>query len=630
MSTTKPTSPDVSPDAPSPLPTPANFPVAWDSPEDERLFWIRDQMHCPDPIAPLDEAFIRLVYQGISTVAERYEFPFRTRLRRINTYVYWAPVPIDGTPAEMTAMAERSEAKLEAVFGRLGEIWRAEVLPEVKRHLAHWEGFDLGGAPLPAVRAHLDDTVARHRRLWELHFRVVLPKHIVISMFDDLYRDLFGNETAFDAYRLLQGFDNKTLESDRALWRLSRAAAASPAVRRTLEERAAADVAPVLAQSPEGVAFLEALRAYLDEYGRRCPKPIHYSEPSWIEEPSPAIKNLKDYVTRSDGEPPVELAALAAERDRLVARARERLSGYPRPVVERFEHLLTAAQEAAVVSEDHNYWIDFRAAYEVRRVLIECGRRLAAAGALGQPNDVFCLTLDELRETLASPSGGDRRRLVAGRQAEMAYFRGVRPPAALGTPPAGAPPDNPLDRAWGKFLGGPPPAPVDPDVLLGHAGSPGRVRGPARVIRSLADAARVRPGDVLVTETTSAPWTPLFGTVAAIVTDAGGVLSHCAVVAREYRIPAVVGVGNATAMIRDGQTLEVDGGEGIVRLVSDAVTARQVGTNPARPARRDRVSWFTSARPMEDARPRHVGGHISVRSVDERGPDFARRRAVRR
>jgi pyruvate,water dikinase len=95
------------------------------------------------------------------------------------------------------------------------------------------------------------------------------------------------------------------------------------------------------------------------------------------------------------------------------------------------------------------------------------------------------------------------------------------------------------------------------------------VRGPAKVVRSLAEAAKLRPGDVLVAETTAPPWTPLFATAAAIVTDTGGVLSHCAVVAREYHIPAVVGTGKATARLRDGQIVEVDGGAGVVRVVGE-------------------------------------------------------------
>ena len=88
------------------------------------------------------------------------------------------------------------------------------------------------------------------------------------------------------------------------------------------------------------------------------------------------------------------------------------------------------------------------------------------------------------------------------------------------------------------------------------------------MVRSLSEAGKLRRGDVLVAPSTAPSWTPLFATVAAVVTDTGGVLSHCAVVAREYGVPAVVGTGRATTTIRDGQILEVDGDAGLVRIDS--------------------------------------------------------------
>ncbi len=105
--------------------------------------------------------------------------------------------------------------------------------------------------------------------------------------------------------------------------------------------------------------------------------------------------------------------------------------------------------------------------------------------------------------------------------------------------------------------------------MRGKAASAGVTRGAARVISSLAEAGKLQPGEVLVTKATTPPWTPLFGVATAVVTDTGGVLSHCAVVAREYGIPAVVGTGNGTQVIRDGQMLEVNGSAGTVRLMPE-------------------------------------------------------------
>jgi phosphohistidine swiveling domain-containing protein len=200
---------------------------------------------------------------------------------------------------------------------------------------------------------------------------------------------------------------------------------------------------------------------------------------------------------------------------------------------------------------------------------VELGRRFAEAGVVEEPGDVFHLTINEIRETAEQLPQLDRRDLVARRKAEMERFGSMQPPPTLGTPPPGPPPDNPLNRALGKFFGGPPQQQDEPNVLQGNPGSPGLVSGRARVLRSLPETGGLEEGEILVAETTAPPWTPLFATAAAVVTDTGGVLSHCAVVAREYRIPAVVGAAMATSTIKDGQRIEVDGDKGIVRILSE-------------------------------------------------------------
>jgi pyruvate,water dikinase len=487
------------------------------------------------------------------------------RTRIINTYCYCAVTSVAASPEQIEAMGQRAQAHLQDLAQRLGEFWEQEWLPEIKRHLAYFEALDLQGAAADELRAILEETIARFERLWQIHFRTVMPVYLPISIFEEFYRDLFGAETTFDAYRLLQGFDNKTIESDRALWQLSRSALASPVVRRILEEHAAADVISVMEQSSEGQAFLAQLRGYLEEYGQRG-NTWNFAGPSWREDPTPVMTALKDYITQRDRDLPGEMAALADERERRLAETRERLKDYPQPIVQQFEGLLKAAQTGTVLTEEHGFWIDFRSMHQVRRVLMECGRRLAQAGVIEQPGDVFYLNLDELRDAIRMRPGDDRREIVAARKAEMEHFRTITPPPVLGTQPPGPPPDNPMTRMGFKFGGGLPPAQTDPRVISGNAGSPGRVRGQVKVISSLGEAQKLRLGDILVAETTAPPWTPLFSIAAAVVTDTGGILSHCAVVAREYGIPAVVGTGIATAKLQDGQLVEVDGDAGIVRI----------------------------------------------------------------
>ncbi|MCC6625981.1 MAG: hypothetical protein IT340_01140 [Chloroflexi bacterium] len=336
-------------------------------------------------------------------------------------------------------------------------------------------------------------------------------------------------------------------------------------MREILSEQATNEVMPALERSDDSQQFLAELRAWLAEYGQRLNSVFALVQPSWIEDPAPAIENLRAYLPQPDDAPGLDPAALAAEREQAVAEARGRLVGYPQPVVARFEMLLKAAQTAAVAHEDHNFWIDQRLFYHLRRVILALGERLTESGTLAAVGDVFCLTVDELRSGQELPIA----RLVRERTADMERFRHVTPPPMLGTmPPFEMSDGGPMLRAM--FKGELSPANTstnEPNQVKGMPGSAGVTRGPARVLHSLAQAGRLQPGDVLVAKATAPPWTPLFATAAAVVTDTGGVLSHSAVVAREYRIPAVVGAGNATTTFADGQLLEVDGTAGIVRVI---------------------------------------------------------------
>jgi pyruvate,water dikinase len=549
-------------------PAAAGFLVTWEHPDDEHRYWTHERWGIAVPISPLSFDFTDLIYHGMNAGAAAYTLPIRVVARRLNSFLYMSE-DASAPPADSADDDRRAEQLLNAALTALRERWDADWLPEVQRHLAHWEGYDLRAASVPALREHLDDTVARLERLWEIHFLLIFPMLMAISEFDELNRELMGGEDTFDSYRLLQGFDNLTVAGGRALWDLSRRALAAPPVRSALRDSAPAAVLAELEASPAGVAFLAELRTYLAEYGQRSNNPLELGEPSWIEDPTPVIATLREYIDQPDRDVAAERAELVAERERAIAAARGRLAGYPRPIVEQFESLLRAAQEATVLSEDHAFWIDLCGLYQARRVAVEIGRRQADAGVIIDAADVFYLTLDEVRDALDGRPARNALALLASRQAEMEYFRTITPPPAIGSAPPESQADDALSRAMGKFMGVAAPATTEPGVVSGIAGSPGVVRGTAKVIVALSDAAKLQPGDILVTEYTGPWWTPLFGIAGALVTDFGGVLSHCAIVAREFGIPAVVGTGSATTTLIDGQLIEVDGNQGIVRIIAN-------------------------------------------------------------
>lgn len=550
---------------PTPIPAPAGFPVAWPQPGDEHRLWTRESMHAPGQIKALDASIAGAwIDGGMNAAFEHYSMPLRNRYLRVNTYLYQSIFPFTFDPAELRRLGEESERRIGAAMdGQLAR-WHGEYLPAVQAFYAGWAAVDTGALDAAGFAAHLDRVLADSVRVWEIHFKIVFPMLMGMSLFDDFYRDTLVSGT-YASMRLLQGIENLSVKADRELWLLGRSALESPAVRSVIEREAPSDILGALAGSEEGRAFLGRLDAYLAEFGQRSPNFVQPSLPSLREEPASVLLALKDVVANPDHDPYLELARLAAEREQLVAAAREALAGYPEPVRGQFEFLLAAAQEGAVIQEDHNFWIDGRVTMLVRDAVLELGRRLVAAGQLDHRDDVFDVTFEEGRDALLA--GTDLRGLVAGRRAELAAFAAEPAPPVLGSLPPGPPPSDPGARALEKLFGAPPRAPEAPGVLNGNAGSPGVVRGTARVIRSLADAGRLGHGEILVAETTAPPWTPLFARAGGIVTDTGGILSHCAIVAREYAIPAVVGVGMATAAIADGQLIEVDGDTGTVRVL---------------------------------------------------------------
>lgn len=551
------------------IPIPDNFPFSWPEPGDAEQLWQLDPAHFPDQVTPLDFAISASIMDvGFTDAARSYEIPIVIADRLINSYFYVAYIPQLSSPAEMAAQAERSEKLLQEAMDNLSHLWTNEWFPEAKRHLEFWEAFNLTAAPMPALVEHFVATEERLLSLWKTHFRLIFPLMLSISFFDETYKDLFPQASAAEAYELLAGFDNHTVESGLALWELSRQVITWPTVHRTLTENPASEVMPLLAEATEGPAFIAELDQFLQKYGKRSDS-LDLTVPTWLEDPTPVIKNLQDYLSRTDKNLVEDIQAIAANRERRVTQARQRLQYYPKPIVAHFEDLLAKAQTAYIIRDNHSYWMDSQSCYHARRISLEFGRRLTEMGLLNNPEEVFYLLPAELKEIATTGTmSAEQRQAMQSRLATEEAYRTIEPPELLGTLPTEAPPDDPIVTMIFKLEGGPPKPATSPHELTGQGASPGTVRGVARVIQHPNQMDKLKPGDILVAKTTTSSWSPLFASVSGVVTDTGGVLSHCAVIAREYGVPAVVGTTVGTTKIEDGQTIEVDGDNGLVRLIT--------------------------------------------------------------
>jgi pyruvate,water dikinase len=324
-----------------------------------------------------------------------------------------------------------------------------------------------------------------------------------------------------------------------------------PPLESVFASRSSDQVMDALDASPEGRALSRRLSAFLKEYGHRGAGEAELATPRWNERPEFLLEVIRSHL-ESPYLPSAE--ALASERERSRRETTEMIRQYFWPGLGLiFRGVLGWTQMEARLREELRACVtDSLAMY--RRFFLEAGKRLLAERALSTAEDVFFLTRAEVVDYLerGKPSPDLALRAAMRRAEYVVFSESADPPDTFALHAAEAIPDQTVDL------------PPDARLLTGLPASPGRITGRARVIRDLSGDARVHPGEILVAPFTDVGWTPLFLVAAGLVTELGGPLSHSAVVAREYGIPAVVSVKQATTIIRTGDLITVDGQAGKV------------------------------------------------------------------
>lgn len=413
-----------------------DLPAAGGTHADASFPWQLHPARQPAPAPSLDYAIAARGYTaGFNRAARLYSIPLRAQTRRVDGYTYRSYALAAQPAADLAQAARHVRQHLAAAALDLGKRWERVYLPEIERHLAYWRSFDLEGASVAQLIAHFDETVRRLDRLWAIYYEVGLPMALAPALLAELYISLFGEQREQEVAVLLQGLDSMPRAADRALRRLSREARAIPAVRDTLRWCADHEVIEALGGSEAGAEFLDSLRAFLEDHGRRTSGRSLVADASWLEDPLPAIHLLREYALQPDRDVEAEAAALADERCRLEVEVRDRLKGVPSSLAGQLSALLEAARVAVQLREDRGYWIVQRAMFEVRRVMLELGMRLALAGVVEEPTDLLHLDLREAREAVETMPWVDQRPRIARRRLELDYCRGLTPQAALGAPP---------------------------------------------------------------------------------------------------------------------------------------------------------------------------------------------------
>jgi phosphohistidine swiveling domain-containing protein len=310
------------------------------------------------------------------------------------------------------------------------------------------------------------------------------------------------------------------------------------------------DPAAAPAASERGRALMRGFEAFMDRFGFLSANGSDFSETPWVEDPRLIWRTIGRLALRRDSTP--SPAAAEARREEVLGLVRSGFGPLRRRVFDRLHastvRYMDCRERVSLLMTEDSYWM--------RRCFLTLGARLVERGTIAAPEDVFYLFEDELPRVLDDPGeAATAAGRIAARKAELERDAALDPPDTL---------------CGGEIAGLAPPTADGIEFLAGIGASAGVVRGRARIVRDPASAARdIGPGDVLVVPFTDIGWLPVLAGIGGVVADTGGQLSHTSIIAREYGIPAVVSVRNATRLIPDGAAVTVDGTAGRIYIHKD-------------------------------------------------------------
>ncbi len=561
------------------------FPIEWTSETERLLFWVYDDLHCPKPLSPMYED-IGGWWLSCDHMFRRFGTPFATDwiYKNINGYLYTAAIPAEaGLVVDTQEYDYRTNPIVPQDDGYAGKIgaylglvlpvygdnftmwWRSRFVPEMQRNFDYIEAMldrkaELSLADLAVL---LEDAIDMHDRHWKIHWMLNFAQLSATLNLKAVMAETHGKVDDVLLGRLQNSADDRNWDKIRALWEMKEEVKADSELARIFGAATAAEIAPALQASDRGRRFIdERVVPYQKEFGWHAVWSHEFIYPSFREDMNPVLQLVRDQVT-SDYDYPSKVAALKAD---IEAASREILEGLEGEALEKMRAANEINLKMAPLTPDHHFYIDQGANAHVRLVLIAIGEKLVEMGMLDQPDDVILFRYNQLREFMGAPDAESGRAAAAAGRAKRAAAEQVRPKDWVGTVTA-TQLAFPYLNLWGfpdKFNR---PREMEGDTIVGIGGSPGVVEGVARVVLSTDEFDSLVPGEILVCEMTNPAWQVLYGKIIAVVTNAGDLVAHPAVLAREYEIPAVVGTSVGTYRIKTGDRIRVDGNAGVVEII---------------------------------------------------------------
>ncbi|MCK4792233.1 MAG: hypothetical protein KAV87_51360 [Desulfobacteraceae bacterium] len=438
--------------------------------------------------------------------------------------------------------------------------------------------FDLEKATSIDLMHHLWDLISGCRRMWEIHFQGMCVSYAAFLLLEDMVKPYGLTSESPEFQNMFRGFDNKVFQVDKKLWKLGRKAT-DKGLDSVIMNTPIEEVINELEKSEVGKEWLKDLYDFLEVDGWRMVRMMDLNEPYWLEDPSTVISPIRAFIKKGgDYELDEVRENLSKEREKAIADLMQKVPQSEEPW---FEALIKLGGKAGSYSEEHDLYCELYMHAVLRRSFLGIGRRLANAGTIDKPDDIFFLNPDEVEMVLMGPEFHKLQYIANRRRARWEYLnehwaevKDVTHPPAFTTRAS-------LEEAVGmdllpsqdpiitKIVVGELPR-VRPELkadIYGVCGAPGVAEGPARVIMSYSQLDEVQKDEILVCPGTNPAWTPVFGLVKAVVSDRGGTLSHTAIVGREYGLPTIVNCFEGTAKIKTGMMIRVDATEGALYIL---------------------------------------------------------------
>ena len=534
------------------------FPVAWEKEDDKDHLWNLWTTTAVSPLLPLDESVRRIWYRAREAGSVQTGNATIPDFRVVNGFVYSRDVPAPGSDDERSERQRAFRSNLEGYWEQRTTVWEAEYYPDLSSTSVGLKAFDLGNATAEELLGQLREVLRQFERYWTIHW---IRGGQLRDHWMSAFAELTGIEDQVKAHTLSLG-PNKATEVIDGITQLARMVKASPDLSKLFEATPEGELMATLEGEVNGGEVLGRLKEFIEVYGYRAGfgAGAHTSMavPTWRDDPSLVFTLIKRYL-------PLDMDARAAkeqdanlEREALLVKAYQAI-GSDAEKRQRFEKELALGKKGPAELEDHNFHLDQTIGAMVRLTILEVARRLLEAKVLEERDDIFYLTMGEVEAALIGSGKVEYGGEVRWRKLLHQQRLRMNPPGTLGG-------DGSATAAV------PPAAAVSPasdgkgESLKGVAASAGVVTGIARVVPVDELVPDLKPGEILVAVNAGPLWTPLFPVLGGLVLNGGAVLLHAATVAREYKIPAVIQTQIATEVIQDGQTITIDGTNGVVYL----------------------------------------------------------------